>query len=142
MWPAGVVRAAATHPSNWRSLSALDAWLKRHNIPGIMGLAPSRELRQRVALREQALLERGGFVVAPGPDQAVPAQGPSAEVGLRTIPPRETGGNLDIKQLSKGARLMLPVSLSYDHRVLDGATAARFTSLLVSVLSDIRKLIL
>jgi pyruvate dehydrogenase E2 component (dihydrolipoamide acetyltransferase) len=39
-------------------------------------------------------------------------------------------------------RLMLPLSLSYDHRVLDGATAARFTTLLVSVLSDIRKLIL
>ena len=39
-------------------------------------------------------------------------------------------------------RLMLPLSLSYDHRVIDGATAARFTSYLVSVLSDIRKLIL
>jgi pyruvate dehydrogenase E2 component (dihydrolipoamide acetyltransferase) len=40
------------------------------------------------------------------------------------------------------ARLMLPLSLSYDHRVIDGATAARFSSFLVSVLSDIRKLIL
>ncbi len=40
------------------------------------------------------------------------------------------------------ARLMLPLSLSYDHRVIDGATAARFSSYLVSVLSDIRKLIL
>jgi pyruvate dehydrogenase E2 component (dihydrolipoamide acetyltransferase) len=39
-------------------------------------------------------------------------------------------------------RLMLPLALSYDHRVLDGATAARFTSYLVSVLSDIRKLVL
>ena len=39
-------------------------------------------------------------------------------------------------------RLMLPLSLSYDHRVIDGATAARFTSTLVSVLSDIRKLVL
>jgi len=39
-------------------------------------------------------------------------------------------------------RLMLPLSLSYDHRVIDGATAARFTTFLVSVLSDIRKLIL
>ncbi|HEX9398305.1 MAG TPA: dihydrolipoyllysine-residue acetyltransferase [Burkholderiales bacterium] len=40
------------------------------------------------------------------------------------------------------ARLMLPLSLSYDHRVIDGATAARFSSTLVSVLSDIRKLVL
>jgi pyruvate dehydrogenase E2 component (dihydrolipoamide acetyltransferase) len=39
-------------------------------------------------------------------------------------------------------RLMLPLSLSYDHRVIDGATAARFSSFLVSVLSDIRKLVL
>ena len=39
-------------------------------------------------------------------------------------------------------RLMMPLSLSYDHRVIDGATAARFTTYLVSVLSDIRKLIL
>jgi pyruvate dehydrogenase E2 component (dihydrolipoamide acetyltransferase) len=40
------------------------------------------------------------------------------------------------------ARLMLPLSLSYDHRVIDGATAARFSAFLVSVLSDIRKLVL
>jgi pyruvate dehydrogenase E2 component (dihydrolipoamide acetyltransferase) len=39
-------------------------------------------------------------------------------------------------------RLMLPLSLSYDHRVIDGATAARFSAFVVSVLSDIRKLIL
>jgi pyruvate dehydrogenase E2 component (dihydrolipoamide acetyltransferase) len=39
-------------------------------------------------------------------------------------------------------RLMLPLALSYDHRAIDGATAARFSSFLVSVLSDIRKLIL
>ncbi|HYD58280.1 MAG TPA: dihydrolipoyllysine-residue acetyltransferase [Burkholderiales bacterium] len=39
-------------------------------------------------------------------------------------------------------RLLLPLSLSYDHRVIDGATAARFSAFLVSVLSDIRKLIL
>jgi pyruvate dehydrogenase E2 component (dihydrolipoamide acetyltransferase) len=36
-------------------------------------------------------------------------------------------------------RLMVPLSLSYDHRVIDGAKAARFTSFLVSVLSDMRR---
>ncbi len=39
-------------------------------------------------------------------------------------------------------RLMLPLSLSYDHRVIDGASGARFTSYLASVLSDIRRSLL
>jgi pyruvate dehydrogenase E2 component (dihydrolipoamide acetyltransferase) len=39
-------------------------------------------------------------------------------------------------------RLILPMSLSYDHRVVDGAEAARFTSLLRNLLGDIRKLLL
>ena len=39
-------------------------------------------------------------------------------------------------------RLMLPLSLSYDHRVIDGAVAARFSVYLSTVLSDIRKLVL
>jgi pyruvate dehydrogenase E2 component (dihydrolipoamide acetyltransferase) len=39
-------------------------------------------------------------------------------------------------------RLMLPVSLSYDHRVIDGALAARFTRHLCTVLEDLRRLIL
>jgi len=39
-------------------------------------------------------------------------------------------------------RLMLPLSVSYDHRVIDGAAAARFTAYLAQVLSDIRRLAL
>ena len=39
-------------------------------------------------------------------------------------------------------RLMLPLSLSYDHRVVDGAEAARFTTHLAGVLGDIRRLLL
>ena len=39
-------------------------------------------------------------------------------------------------------RLMLPLSLSYDHRVIDGASAARFTTYLAQVLSDVRRLAL
>jgi len=38
-------------------------------------------------------------------------------------------------------KLMLPLSLSYDHRVIDGADGARFTSYLSEVLSDIRRLL-
>ena len=40
------------------------------------------------------------------------------------------------------ARLILPLSLSYDHRVIDGALAARFTAYLANVLSDIRRTLL
>ena len=39
-------------------------------------------------------------------------------------------------------KLMLPLSMSYDHRVIDGALAARFTVHLSNVMSDIRTLIL
>ena len=39
-------------------------------------------------------------------------------------------------------RLMLPLSLSYDHRVIDGALAARFTRHLCHVLEDVRRLVL
>ena len=39
-------------------------------------------------------------------------------------------------------RLMLPLSLSYDHRVVDGADGARFTTLLGDLLGDIRRLLL
>jgi pyruvate dehydrogenase E2 component (dihydrolipoamide acetyltransferase) len=39
-------------------------------------------------------------------------------------------------------RLMVPLSLSYDHRVIDGASAARFVAHLVKVLSDLRRALL
>jgi len=39
-------------------------------------------------------------------------------------------------------RLMLPLSVSYDHRVVDGAAGARFTTQLNQILSDIRKVLL
>jgi pyruvate dehydrogenase E2 component (dihydrolipoamide acetyltransferase) len=39
-------------------------------------------------------------------------------------------------------RLMVPLSLSYDHRVIDGASAARFTAFLARALSDLRRALL
>ena len=39
-------------------------------------------------------------------------------------------------------RLIMPLSLSYDHRVIDGASAARFTSYLSQVIADVRRLVL
>jgi formamidase len=77
--------------------------------PGVLGLAPSTELRQRAADREAALVERGGFALPPDPGGAVPAEERIAREALRTIPPRETAGNIDIKQLSPGTTVLLPV---------------------------------
>jgi pyruvate dehydrogenase E2 component (dihydrolipoamide acetyltransferase) len=55
-------------------------------------------------------------------------------------------GKAVMKQVWNGnafaGRLMLPLSLSYDHRVIDGAQGARFISYLAAVLSDIRRLVL
>jgi formamidase len=77
--------------------------------PGVLGLAPSAELRQRATEREAALAERGGFALLPDPVGAVPTDEAIAREGLRTIPPRETAGNIDIKQLSPGTTVLLPV---------------------------------
>ena len=38
-------------------------------------------------------------------------------------------------------RLMLPLSLSYDHRVIDGADAVRFTTRLVETLGQVERLL-
>jgi formamidase len=76
---------------------------------GVIGVAPSASLRETIQRREASLLARGGMVLPPETQGAVPATEPLASEALRTIPPRENGGNLDIKQLSKGARLFLPV---------------------------------
>src|SRR6202049_4914420 len=76
---------------------------------GVIGVAPSKALRETIQRREASLLARGGMVLPPEKQGAVPASEPIASEALRTIPPRENGGNLDIKQLSAGARLLLPV---------------------------------
>lgn len=75
---------------------------------GIMGVAPSNELLRRCRDREQAVASSGGLADLPHPSGAVPA-GMIAEEGLRTTPPRENGGNVDIKQLTAGTRVFLPV---------------------------------
>jgi formamidase len=83
--------------------------LRAAPFPGIMGLAPSAELRARATQREADLAARGGFVLGPDPTDAVPATPAIATTGLRTIPPRETAGNIDIKQLTPGVSVLLPV---------------------------------
>ena len=76
---------------------------------GVMGVAPSGELLARAQAREQELGERDGLVLPPDSDGATPGIDPVASDGLRTIPPRENGGNMDIKQMSAGTTVRFPV---------------------------------
>jgi formamidase len=77
---------------------------------GTAGVAPSHEQLKRWALREEELRSRGGRVFPPDPIAAIP-QGKIAIEGLRTIPPRENCGNADVKQLTKGSKLFVPVAV-------------------------------
>jgi formamidase len=78
---------------------------------GVSGVAPSRTQVEEWARREADAAARGGFVLLPDADGAVPASGAAASNGLRTLPPRENGGNFDVKQLTRGAKLLLPVNV-------------------------------
>jgi formamidase len=75
---------------------------------GVVGVAPSHAVLAATRAREEAIARAGGPVADQAPESAVP---PEAADGLRTIPPRELGGNLDIRQLLAGSRLLLPVSV-------------------------------
>jgi formamidase len=75
-------------------------------FPGTIGVAPSRELLVRIKQREDELAGRVGLDLSELSPPAVPA---AAADGLGTLPPREIGGNLDIRHLARGSRLLLPV---------------------------------
>lgn len=92
--------------------------------PGLIGCAPSMELLQKWNQREKALVEKGGppwkpqippLAALPNPEQAVLGTLAASEFervaaeAARTVPPREHGGNCDIKNLSKGSRIYFPV---------------------------------
>jgi len=94
-------------------------WATSADLPGVripgspfmgtIGLTPGHDLLAATTAREQALLDRGGFILPPSPASAVPGDPRLAAEGLRTVPPREQAGNVDIKQLGMGARLLIPV---------------------------------
>src|SRR5688572_6538032 len=96
-----------------------DGWATSDDLPGIrlpgapfmgvIGLAPSRELMAQITAREADLIGRGGFALPPDPAGAIPTDSAIAGEALRTIPPRENAGNVDIKQLCAGTRLLMPV---------------------------------
>ena len=76
---------------------------------GIMGLAPSRNLLERISARERGLAASGADISLPEPRGAVPEDAAIATEGLRTKPPRENGGNLDVKDMVAGTRVLFPV---------------------------------
>ena len=98
-----------------------DGWATSAKLPGVRipgapfmgvsGVAPSAAQVRAWAAREKDLMTRGGMVFPPDPEGAVPGRGRAATDGLRTLPPRENGGNFDVKQLTKGGKLLLPVAV-------------------------------
>lgn len=83
------------------------------SFPGVITTLPGEEQLQAILEREQALLDVGGAVFGPEPAFADPVelcgpQGAKRNECLRTIPPREFGGNFDIRYLGTGATVYLP----------------------------------
>ena len=113
----GFLREVMTEPFlvHWQ---IRDSWATSSDIPGVRipggpfmgvsGVTPSAEKLAEWTAREQRVIDRGGFAFPPDAAGAVPT-GPCGLAGLRTVPPRENGGNFDVKQLTKGAKLFLPV---------------------------------
>jgi formamidase len=90
-------------------------WAASEQLPGVrvpaapflgtIGLPPGAASLRRTIEREQRALDAGGMVLPPSVDGAVPTDPAIAGSALRTVPPREQGGNVDIKQLTAGTRL-------------------------------------
>jgi formamidase len=118
----GFLRDRFTEPfiANWK-LTRVDA--VSDQIPGVripfngfmgtVGVLPGDTEVKMILDREAALQSAGGVVLTPQPTGALPAavcgpNGSHRDQCLRTIPPRENGGNMDIKQMVVGTTLLLP----------------------------------
>lgn len=80
---------------------------------GTVGVAPGPNEVDAWARREAALAKAGGVALPPEAKDAHPAavcgpNGSHKDLCLRTVPPRENGGNMDIKQMQVGTVLLLP----------------------------------
>jgi formamidase len=87
--------------------------VRMHGFPGTIGTAPGPELVKEVLKREADLAAIGGFVLQPDGHGAEPADvcgagGRYEKECLRTIPPRENGGNMDVKYMVAGTKLLFP----------------------------------
>jgi formamidase len=96
--------------NNWaRSAQLPGVRIPGGSFMGVSGVAPSAEKVAEWTKREAAAVARGGVALPPDSAGSVPASGKAASDGLRTLPPRENGGNFDVKQLTQGSKLYLPV---------------------------------
>jgi formamidase len=82
-------------------------------FPGVVTTLPGPVQLRAMLAREQALADAGGTVYLPETDHASPApvcgpDGSASEACLRTIPPREHGGNMDIRYMKPGVSIYLP----------------------------------
>ncbi|MCH7794943.1 MAG: acetamidase/formamidase family protein, partial [Proteobacteria bacterium] len=80
---------------------------------GSVGVMPGQPEVDSWLVREAALGAAGGIVLLPQPTGAQPSavcgpQGSAKDQCLRTIPPRENGGNMDVQQMQVGTTLLLP----------------------------------
>ncbi|HWA13029.1 MAG TPA: acetamidase/formamidase family protein [Burkholderiales bacterium] len=80
---------------------------------GTVGVMPGLPEVEAWLKRETQLGEAGGIALPPQPTGAHPAEvcgpnGSAKDKCLRTIPPRENGGNMDVKQMVVGTTLLLP----------------------------------
>ncbi len=88
--------------------------IRMQGFPGSIGVLPGPEEVAAALAREGALAAAGGFALLPDPGRAVPERlfgpgAPWAHEGLRTVPPRENGGNMDVKAMQVGSTVILPV---------------------------------
>ena len=86
------------------------------SFPGVVTTLPGEKLLAEILARETQLLESGGAVMNPDPHEATPAalcgaDGSKPSECLRTIPPREHGGNMDIRYITTGTTVYLPCSI-------------------------------
>ena len=87
--------------------------------PGLIGCLPDPKMLETWNIREQALIDSdpatGGLANPPFAGTAHmgkltgEAKAKAAATGARTVPPREHGGNCDIKDLSRGSKIFFPV---------------------------------
>jgi formamidase len=87
------------------------------SFPGIVTVLPGPAELESMLTREAELAAKGGAVSMPEPTHAYPAnmcgrEGTHPERCLRTAPPREHGGNMDIRYLGVGATVYLPCFLA------------------------------